>query len=143
MTQCSTNILDALDDRLGSMIAPAHQSHSPQYIPAPMSLTYEEIKAAAGPSYTVTLTRDAEKDIESRREARDAAVGRVSDAYHKDAKTGKPGAWDRRVAALAAIKVTIPDRAEAERRAAEAVALAVEQTWADVIAELQALYPNT
>jgi len=143
MTQCSTNILDALDDRLGSMIAPAHQSHSPQYIPAPMSLTYEEIKAAAGPTFTVTLTRDAEKYIESRREARDAAVGRVSDAYRTDAKTSKLGAWDRRVAALAAIKVTIPDRAEAERRAAEAVALAVEQTWADVIAELQALYPNT
>ncbi len=136
--------LDQLDRHLQSMIAPAHQSHSPQYIPAPMSLTYEEIKAAAGPTFTVTLTltRDAEKYIESRREARDAAVGRVSDAYHKDAKTGKLGAWDRRVAALSAITVTVPDRAQAEERAAMDVAVAVEQTWNSVLAELRALYPG-
>jgi len=139
----SGDLLDQLDQLVGSVAAPAHVSHGPVYLPAPMSLTYEEIKAAAGPSYTVTLTRDAEKYIESRREARDAAVGRVIDTYRIDAKTGLPGAWDRRVAALAAIRVTIPDRAEAERRAAETVALAVEQTWADVVAQLKALYPNT
>jgi len=142
VTQFSTNILDALDDRLGSMIAPAHQSHSPQYIPAPMSLTHEEIRAAAGQTYTVTITRDAQTYIESRRETRDAAVGRVTDAYHKEAKEGKPGAWDHRVAALAAIKVTIPDRAQAEERAAMAVACAVEDTWNSVLAELRNLYPT-
>jgi len=143
MTQFSSTPLDQLDQHLQSMIAPAYAPSSPQYLPAPMTATYEEVRAAQGPTSTVTITRDAQTFIDGRYAARDAAVGRVLDAYRKDANEGKPGAWDRRVAALAAIKVTIPDRAEAERRAAEAVALAVEQTWADVIAELQALYPNT
>ncbi len=94
------------------MIAPAHQSHSPQYIPAPMTATYEEVRAAQGPTYTVTITRDAQTFI------------------------------DGRYAALAAIKVTIPDRAQAEERAAMAVACAVEDTWNSVLAELRNLYPT-
>lgn len=142
MTQFSTNMLDALDDRLGSMIAPAHQSHTPQYIGAPMTATFAETQAAQGPTYTVTITRDAETYIEGRREARQQRSDAVVDVYRTDAKEGERGAWDRRVAALAAITVTVPDRAEAERQAAEAVALAVEQTWADVIAELRTLYPT-
>jgi len=140
MTQYSADLLDQLDQLVGSVAAPAHISRSPQYIPAPLRATYEETRAAAGPTYTVTITRDAERVIEARREERDAAISRVDAAYRADKKAG---AWDRRVAALAAIKVTIPDRAAAERRAAEAVVVAVEDAWAAVVAELQALYPNT
>ncbi len=142
MTQFSTNILDVLDDRLGSMIAPAHQSHSPVYIPAPMSLTYEEIKAAAGPTFTMYETRDAERYLQSRREARQQRIDAVVDVYRKDAKEGKRGAWDRRVAGMAAITVTVPDRAQAEERAAMDVACAVEDTWNSVLAELRNLYPT-
>jgi len=138
----SGDLLDQLDQLVGSVAAPAYQPHSPQYLPAPMTATYEEVRAAQGPTYTVTITRDAQTYIESRRETRDAAVGRVSDAYHKDAKTGKPGAWDRRVAGMAAITVTVPDRAQAEERAAMAVACAVEDTWNSVLAELCGLYPS-
>ncbi len=138
----SGDLLDQLDQLVGSVAAPAYQPHSPQYLPAPLRATYEETRAAAGPTFTVTITRDAQTYIESRRETRDAAVGRVTDAYRKDAKEGKPGAWDHRVAALAAIKVTIPDRAQAEERAAMAVACAVEDTWNSVLAELRNLYPT-
>ena len=138
----SGDLLDQLDQLVGSVAAPAHVSQGPVYLPAPMSASYEEIRRAVGPTFTVSITDEAKRFIESRRETRDAAVGRVSDAYHKDAKTGKPGAWDRRVAALAAITVTVPDRAQAERRAAEAVACAVEDTWNSVLAELRNLYPT-
>lgn len=138
----SGDLLDQLDHLVGSVTAPAHISRSPQYLPVPMSLTYEETKAAAGPTYTVTITRDAQTFIDGRYAARDAAVGRVLDAYRKEAKTGKLGAWDRRVAALSAITVTVPDRAQAEERAAMDVAVAVEQTWNSVLAELRALYPG-
>jgi len=138
----SSTPLDQLDQHLQSMIAPAYAPSSPQYIGASMTATYEEVRAAQGPTYTVSITRDAQAFIDGRYAARDAACGRVSDAYHKDAKTGKPGAWDRRVAALAAITETIPDRAEAERQAAMAVACAVEDTWNSVLAELRNLYPT-
>jgi len=138
----SGDLLDQLDQLVGSVTAPAHVSQGPVYLPAPLRATYEETRAAAGPTFTVTITRDAQTYIESRREARDAACGRVLDAYHKNAKTGKPGAWDRRVAALAAITETIPDRAQAEERAAMAVACAVEDTWNSVLAELRNLYPT-
>jgi len=139
----SGDLLDQLDQLVGSVAAPAHVSHSPQYIPAPLRATYEETRAAAGPTHTVTITRNAQTFIDGRYAAGDAARGRVLDAYHKDAKTGKPGAWDRRVAAMAAITVTVPDRAQAEERAAMDVACAVEDWWADdVVAELRALYPD-
>ncbi len=142
MTQFSTNILDALDDRLGSMIAPAHQSHTPQYIGAPMTATFAETQAAQGPTFTCSITDNAKRFIESRREARDAAVGRVVDVYREEAKEGKPGVWDRRAAGMAAITVTVPDRAQAEERAAMDVAVAVEDTWNSVHDELRALYPD-
>jgi len=135
----SGDLLDQLDHLVGSVAAPAHISRSPQYIPAPLRATYEETRAAAGPTFTVTITRDAERFIAGRREERDAAVSRVLDAYRKDTK---PGAWDRRVAALAAITVTVPDRAQAEERAAMDVAVAVEEVWANVLAELRGLYPS-
>jgi len=138
----SGDLLDQLDQLVGSVAAPAHQSHSPQYLPAPMTATYEEVRAAQGPTYTVTITRDAERYLQSRHEARQQRIDAVVDVYRKDAKEGKPGAWDHRVAALAAIKVTIPDRAQAEERAAMAVACAVEDTWNSMLAELRNLYPT-
>jgi len=134
--------LDQLDQLVGSVVAPTYVPYGAQVLPAPMTATYEETRAAQGPTFTVTLSRDAEKDIESRRAARDAAVGRVLDAYRTEAKAGKPGAWDRRVAALAAIKETVPDRAQAEERAAMADAIAVQDAHDRVLAELRGLYPS-
>ncbi len=141
MTRFSADLLDQLDQLVGSVAAPVYQPHSPQYLPAPMSLTYEETKAAAGPTFTVTMIRDAERYLQSRREARQQRIDAVVDAYRKEAKEGKRGAWDRRVAALGAITVTVPDRAQAEERAAMDVACAVEDTWNSVLVELRSLYP--
>jgi len=138
----SGDLLDQLDQLVGSVAAPAYVPYSAQVLPAPMTATYEETRAAQGPTFTVTLSRDAEKDIESRREARQQCVDAVVDVYRKDAKEGKPGAWDRRVAALAAIKVTVPDRAQALERAAIDVAVAVQDKHDRVRAELRALFPD-
>jgi len=138
MTQYNADMLDVLDRRLQSVGAPAHAAQGPVFLPAPLTATHEA-RAAQGPTFTVSITRDAEKYIDARRAARDAARGRVLDTYRSDRK---PGAEDRRVAGLAAITVTIPNRHEAEERAARAVAVAVEETWTRVLAELRSLYPN-
>jgi len=138
----SGDLLDQLDQLVGAVAAPAYQPHSPPYLPAPLRATYEEMRAAQGPMFTVSVTRDAERYMEGRREVRQQRIDVVVDVYRKDAKEGKRGAWDRRVAALAAITVTVPDRAQAEERAAMAVACAVEDTWNSVLAEMRNLYPT-
>jgi hypothetical protein len=138
-TQFNADMLNQLDARVGSVAPPAHAAHGPQYLPAPLRATYEETQAAGGATFTVTITRDAERFIEARREERDAARGRVLETYRSDKR---PGAEARRVAALAALTPTIPSRAEAEERAAVAVAGDVEETWTRVLAELRSLYPN-
>ncbi len=138
MTQYNADILDVLDRRLQSVVTPAHAALGPVYLPAPLSATPQEVRAAAGPTFTVTITRDAERYLQDRREARQQRRDAVIDAYRKDKR---PGAEDRRVAAMAAITVTIPNRHEAEERAAVAVAVAVEETWTRVLAELRSLYP--
>lgn len=133
------SLLDQLDALVGSVVVPAHVPFSAQVLPIPMSATWEETRAAAGPTYMVSITKDAERFIQSRREARDAAGAKVTTAYFADKR---PGALARRDAALAQIHAPIPDRREAEERAALAAAAAAAQVWADVVAELQALYPN-
>lgn len=137
-----SDLLDQFDQLVGSVAAPAYVPYSAQVLPAPMAATWEETRAAQGPSFTVTLTRDAETCIERRREARDAAVGRVIDVYRTQAKTGRPGAWDRRVAALTAIKETVPDRAQALKREALDVAIASQDYHDRVLTEMRNLFPN-
>ncbi len=139
MTQYNADMLDVLDQLVGSVAAPAHAALGPVFLPAPLTATPEEVRAAQGPTFIVSITRDAQAFIDARRAARDTARGRVLDTYRSDRK---PGAEDRRVAGLAAITVTIPNRHEAEERAARAVAVAVEETWTRVLAELRSLYPN-
>ena len=137
-----SDLLDQLEQLVGSVAAPAYVPYGAQVLPAPMTATYEEVRAAAGPSYTVSITLDAQTYIESRREARQQRIDAVVDVYRKEAREGTSGAWDRRMSALAAITETIPDRAEAEERAAIDVACAVEDTWNSVLAELRNLYPT-
>ncbi len=138
----SGDLLDQLDQLVGSVVAPTYVPYGAQVLPAPFSATYEETRAAQGPTFTVTLSRDAEKDIERRREARDAAVGRVVDIYRAEAKAGKPGAWDRRCSALAAIPETVPDRVQALERAALDVAVAGQDYHDRVLTEMRNLFPN-
>lgn len=133
------SLLDQLDQLVGSVVAPAHASFGAQVLPSPMTATWDEQRAAQGPTYTVSMTKDAERFIRSRRETLDVARATVTTAYFADKK---PGALARRDATLAAIRVTIPDRRPAEEAAALAAACAVEHTWAAVIAELRALYPS-
>lgn len=141
MTQYNADMLDVLDRRLRSVVTP-HAAHGPVFLPVPLIATREEVRAAQGPTFTVTITRDAEKYIDERRAARNAARGRVIEIYRADRK---PGAETRRVGALAALTPMIPSRAGAEERAAVAVAIAVaiavEEKWARVLAELRSLYP--
>ncbi len=141
MTQYNADVLDQLDQLVGSVVAPAHVSHGPVYLPAPMASSHEEIRRAAGPTFTVSITDEAKRFIAARRDARDAAVSQVVATYRADKKPGNT--WERRQNAMAAISATIPDRDQAERRSAEAVACAVEDTWASVLAELRSLYPDT
>jgi len=139
----SGDLLDQFDQLVGSVVAPTYVPYGAQVLPAPMTATYEETRAAQGATYTVMLTRDAETCIERRREARDAAVGRVVDIYRAEAKAGKPGAWDRRCSALAAIPETVPDRVQALERAAIDVAVAGQDYHDRVLTEMRNLFPDT
>jgi len=134
-----SDLLDLFDAHIGSVAAPAHASNSPIVLPAPLRATYEEVRAAQGPVYTISLTLEAERELAARRAARDAAREAVVVAYRADKK---PGAWDRRQEALARITATVPDRRAAEDQQARDVAIAVQAHDDSAIAHLRALYPD-
>lgn len=134
-----SDLLDLFDAHIGSVVAPAHASNSPIVLPAPLRATYEEVRAAQGPVYTVSPTPELERYLAARRAARDAAREAVVVAYRADKR---PGAWDRRQEALARITATVPDRRAAEDQQARDVAIAVQAHDDSVTAHLRALYPN-
>jgi len=134
-----SDLLDVFDAHVGSVQAPAHASTGPAVLPAPLRATWEEVRAAQGPTFTVSPTPEAERYLATRREARDAAREVVVVASRADKK---PGAWDRRLEALARLGITVPNRAEAEEQAASDVAVAVQNECDRLTAALSTLYPD-
>ncbi len=135
----SSDLLDVFDRHIASTAAPAYAAHSALSLPAPMQPTAHERRAALGPYGVCGITPEAERYLATRREARDAAREAVVVAYRADKK---PRAWDRRLEALARLTATVPDRAAAEEQATRAAAIAADEVWAAVMAQLQALYPD-
>jgi len=134
-----SDLLDLFDAHIGSVVAPAHASNSPIVLPAPLRATYEEVRAAQGPVYTISPTPELERCLAARRAARDDAREAVLVAARADKR---PGAWERRQEALARIKETVPDRRAADDQQARDVAIAVQAHDDSAIAHLRALYPD-